>query len=239
MSEDVTSDDEWFPASVLAVYAHPDDPEVSCAGTLVRWARAGAAVHLVVCTSGDKGTSDPEADPVALTMIRAREADEAAAVMGLAGYENLGYPDGELDNTLELRARLVERIRRIRPEVVMCPDPTAVLFGHSYVNHRDHREIGFAVLDACSPAAASPLYFPGPEAAHSVGSIYLSGTLEPDTWIDISSTIDVKIDALLCHKTQVGDDPDLVGEVLRHRAVSAGAEGGSDLAEGFRVIHLA
>lgn len=238
MSGHEHGDDEWVPSRVLAIYAHPDDPEVSCAGTLIRWARAGASVHLVICTRGDKGTTDPGVDADVLAAVRVREADEAAAVMGLDGHEMLGYPDGELDNTIELRAQLVERIRTIRPEAVVCPDPTAVLFGNSYVNHRDHREVGFAVLDACAPASASPLYFPEAGPPHRVSVIYLSGTLQPDTWIDISSTIDTKIEALLCHQTQVGDGPDLVGEVVRHRAVSAGAEVGVALAEGYRVLHL-
>ncbi len=238
MSGDTPGGDGWVPERVLAVYAHPDDPEVSCGGTLIRWARAGASVHLVICTKGDKGTSDPAADPQLLAAVRAGEADEAARIMGLAGHENLGYPDGELDNTLELREQLVARIRSLKPDAVMCPDPTAVLFGNSYVNHRDHREIGFAVLDACTPAAASPLYFPTAGAPHHVDAVYLSGTLQPDTWIDIAPTVESKIEALLCHQTQVGDDPQLVGEVVRRRAVSAGAEVGMALAEGFRVLLL-
>lgn len=239
MSEYSQGGRDWVPDRVLAIYAHPDDPEVSCAGTLIRWARAGCAVHLVICTKGEKGTHDPDVDPGELADIRAREADEAASVMGLTGHEILGFPDGELDNTVELRALLVERIRAIRPDVVICPDPTAVLFGASYVNHHDHREVGFAVLDSCAPAAASPLYFPDSGPAHRVPGIYLSGTLQPDTWIDISSSIEAKVAALLCHRSQVGDDHDMVGDVVRQRAASAGAEVGIELAEGFRVLDLA
>lgn len=223
---------------VLAVYAHPDDPEVSCAGTLARWADEGVEVHLVICARGDKGSHDPDVDPVELARVRGVEAEAAAEVLGLTSHENLGLPDGEVDNTLELRGLLVERIRSVRPDVVVSCDPTAVFFGSRYVNHHDHRGVGFAVLDACAPAASSPLYFPGTGEPHRVPTIYLSGTLQPDTWEDIGSTLDRKIEALRCHRTQVGDDLELVGEVVRRRAVSAGAEAGLAHAEAFRVLGL-
>jgi len=227
------------------VYAHPDDPEVSCAGTLARWVDEGSEVHLVVCAKGDKGSSDPDTDPEVLTVLRAREAGAAAEVLGLTAHENLGLPDGQVDNTLELRAELVGRIRDLRPDVVVSCDPTAVFFGSRYVNHHDHRGVGFAVLDACTPAASSPLYFPERGAPHRVGTVYLSGTLHPDTWVDIASTLDRKVDALRCHRSQVGDDLELVGEVVRRRAASAGAEaswaGSRDAeayAEAFRVLKI-
>jgi LmbE family N-acetylglucosaminyl deacetylase len=231
--------DDGVPARVLAVYAHPDDPEVSCAGTLARWARAGASVHLIIGTRGEKGTADPAEDPDALSARRAVEADRAATVMGLAGHESLGHPDGELDNTRALRSSLVARIRALRPEVVVGPDPTAVFFGTGYVNHRDHRELGFALLDAVSPAAGSPAYFPESGPAHRVGAVYLSGTLEPDTWVDIDATVEVKVQALQCHVSQLGDDIDLVAEVVRRRAASAGRAAGLRHAEAFRVLRFA
>jgi LmbE family N-acetylglucosaminyl deacetylase len=226
------------PERVLAVYAHPDDPEVSCAGTLARWAGEGADVRLVVCTRGDKGTRDPKTDPTELVARRAAEADAAATVLGLTAHENLGYPDGEVENDLGLRAALVERIRSFRPDVVVSCDPTAVFFGSRYVNHHDHRGVGFAVLDACTPMANSPLYFPDAGDPHQVATIYLSGTLQPDTWIDIAATLDLKVEALRCHRSQVGDDLELVGEVVRRRAASAGVDAGVEHAEAFRVVRL-
>ncbi|MGZ4709354.1 MAG: PIG-L deacetylase family protein, partial [Acidimicrobiales bacterium] len=192
----------------------------------------------VICARGDKGSHDPDVDPVELARVRGAEADAAAEVLGLTSHENLGLPDGEVDNTLELRRLLVERIRSVRPDVVVSCDPTAVFFGSRYVNHHDHRGVGFAVLDACAPASSSPLYFPGTGAPHRVPTIYLSGTLQPDTWEDIGSTLDRKVEALRCHRTQVGDDLELVGEVVRRRAASAGAEAGLAHAEAFRVLGL-
>ena len=224
---------------VLAVYAHPDDPEVSCAGTLARWADEGAEVRLVICAQGDKGRTADGSPPAELVARRADEADRAAEVLGLTGHENLGYPDGEVENSLDLRARLVALVRRHRPDVVVSCDPTAVFFGSRYVNHHDHRGVGFAVLDACAPMAASPRYFPEAGPPHQVRSVYLSGTLEPDVWEDISTTVGRKVDALRCHRSQLGDDLDLVGEVVRRRATSAGAQAGLDYAEAFRVLRLA
>jgi LmbE family N-acetylglucosaminyl deacetylase len=224
---------------VLAVYAHPDDPEVSCAGTLARWLDEGADVHLVICTRGEKGTRDPADRAEEVAARRAIEMDKAAGILGLTSHETLGHPDGEIDNTRELRQALVERIRRLRPDTVVGPDPTAVFFGSSYVNHHDHRGIGFALLDACAPAAASPLYFPDAGPAHQVSEIYLSGTLHPDTWIDIEDTLERKVEALLCHRSQLGDDAELAGEVVRRRAAAAGQEGGLGRAEAFRVLRLA
>lgn len=223
----------------LAIYAHPDDPEVSCAGTLTRWAREGHEVHILICTLGEKGSVDPDVLPVDLAETRAKETAAAAALIGAASHENLGYPDGEFANTLETRERLVERIRALRPAIVVTSDPTAVLIGNSYVNHHDHRTVGMAVLDACAPAAARPHYFPGAGPAHQVEAIYLSGTLEADTWVDISETVESKVQALLCHRSQLGDDAEMMDEVVRARAAAAGADGGVEYAESFRVIRLA
>jgi LmbE family N-acetylglucosaminyl deacetylase len=144
------------PGVVLAVYAHPDDADVACGGTLARWARAGAAVHLVVCTDGGKGTSDPAAKPKKLAAVRAAELEESSALIGLASVTNLGFPDGELVDSESFRQVLVEWVRRLRPDVVCGHDPTAMFFGQEYFNHRDHRIAGAALLDAVAPAAALP-----------------------------------------------------------------------------------
>ncbi|HEX2564126.1 MAG TPA: PIG-L deacetylase family protein [Acidimicrobiales bacterium] len=226
------------PARALAVYAHPDDPEVSCGGTLAHWARAGADVRLVVVNAGDKGSPDAATDPAELTERRAREVDAAAGVLGLAGVERMGLPDGEVTNDLALRARLVELIRTHRPDIVVCPDPTAVFFGDSYVNHRDHREVGWAVVDAVAPAAASPLYFPETGPPHQVAGLLLSGTFEPDVWVDISDSLELKVAAVQCHESRVGGDPALVAELLRTRTGESGAQVGVSHAESFRRLRF-
>lgn len=227
------------PGRALAVYAHPDDPEVSCGGTLAAWAAGGAAVDVVVCASGDKGSSDPTVSPEDLAARRRREMAAAAAALGLAGHHQLGHLDGELENDARLRAELVGLVRRLRPDVVVCPDPTAVFFGSRYFNHRDHRAVGWATLDAVAPAAASPHYFPEAGPAHQVRTVYLSGTLEPDAWVDISRFVDAKAEALLCHRSQMGEEGEWLRQAVRQRAEEAGRAAGVRWAEGFRVLHLA
>jgi len=230
---------EEVPARALAIYAHPDDVEVACGGTLARWAQAGCEVHLVVVCQGDKGSTDPDADPAALAATRAVEVAAAAEVLGLASHRLLGFPDGEVELTPLLVGDLVVAVRSVRPQVVVAPDPTALLFGRRYVNHRDHRVVGSAAVDAVAPAAAMPHYFPDRGSAWSVAELWLSGTLEPDTHIDVEPVLAVKAAALACHRTQV----DLPGEQLRsvveQRATDAGRAAGIRYAESFRRMLLA
>ena len=226
------------PARALAVFAHPDDPEVGCGGTLARWASLGSEVHLVIANRGDKGSFDPSTDPDALAAHRAEEVEKAAEVLGLAGVEHLGYPDGEIDNDAVLRERLIEILRRHRPEALVAPDPTAIFFGESYVNHRDHRQLGWGVLDSLVPAA-SPLYVPGAGPAHQVGLVLLSGSLEADAWVDIDAVLDQKVAAVSCHESRLGGDPALVAELLEHRAAEEGRRAGIVHAEAFRRLRFA
>lgn len=228
-----------IPERALAVYAHPDDPEVSCGGALARWARSGSEVRAVIATRGEKGTADPATDPGTLAERRAAEVADAAQVLGLAGFELLGHPDGELDATPELRGQVVALVRRFRPDIVVCPDPTAVFFGDGYISHVDHRVIGWATLDAVAPAAASPLYFPDAGAAHQVATVLLSGTLEPDVWVDIGATVEAKVAALLRHRSQLANDAEqwLESFVLA-RAEEEGRRAGVTYAEGFRRLRF-
>lgn len=231
-----------IPDVVLAVYAHPDDADVACGGSLARWAKAGASVHLMVCTDGGKGTFDPDTKSKDLAALRATELEESSALIGLRDVTNLGYPDGELVDSDELRRILVEAVRRIRPDVVCGHDPSAMFFGQEYFNHRDHRIAGTTLLDAVSPAAALPHYFPDAGPPHQVATVLLSGTLEPDEWIDVSETIDLKAAAVECHRTQFAD-PDGVtggwaGDAVRRRAEEEGRRAGVGFAEGFRRLTL-
>jgi LmbE family N-acetylglucosaminyl deacetylase len=236
----VTVVERDVPASALAVYGHPDDPEISAGGTLAAWADAGAAVHVLITTRGDKGTSDPNADTDALAQLRIEETEAAGTVLGLAGHHHLDYSDGELPDDLTLRERIVRFVRELRPEVVLCPDPTAVFFGDSYFNHRDHRVTGFATLDAIAPAAGNPHYFPQHLreglAVHEVRAAYLTGTLEPNCWIDITHTQDRKVDALFRHASQLVETGEWFREFLRELAEEGGRAAGVKYAEGFRRI---
>ena len=225
-------------ATVMAVYAHPDDPEVSCGGTLRRVAMSGGAAHLVVCALGDKGRVADGVEPEHLPNMRRAEVEAASEVHGLASVEFLGLADGEFDNTLEMRGRLVELIRKVQPELVICPDPTAVFFGETYFNHRDHRIVGWATLDACAPAAASELYFPDGGPPHQVETVLMSGTLEPNVYVDVEGYIEAKIAAVAAHISQLPVDAE-VAEHLRRRAREEGSQAGVAEAESFRRLSLA
>src|SRR3546814_1575416 len=153
------------------------------------------------------------------------------------GSSDVGSSDLEIDTDAVLRERLIGASRRLRPDALIAPDPTAVFFGDSYVNHRDHRELGWAVLDSLVPAA-SPLYVPGAGPAHQVGLVLLSGTLEADAWVEVGAVLDRKVAAVSCHASRLGDDPALVGELLEHRAVEEGRRAGLGPAEAFRRLRF-
>jgi len=229
---------EASPAVVLAIYAHPDDPDVAAGGTLARWAASGSQVHVCLCAEGDKGSLDPATSPTELVARRRAETEQAGKILGVTQHHWLGYPDGDLDEGSELRGRIVELIRAVRPVAVVAPDPTAVFFGQTYVNHRDHRAIGWAALDAVAPAAANPHYFPERGPAHRVELLYLSGALEPDAWVDVSATIEAKAAAIACHASQIGETGEWLRGAVRRRAEEAGREASVPFAEGFRRITL-
>jgi LmbE family N-acetylglucosaminyl deacetylase len=226
------------PGVVLAVYAHPDDADVGCGGTLARWAKGGTAVHLIVCTDGGKGTSETGVQPKKLAAERAAELEASSALIGLTSVDNLGFRDGELTDSEEFRRTLVGRLRELRPDVVCGHDPTAIFFGQDYFNHRDHRILGLALLDAVAPAAALPHYFPDAGPPHQVSTVLLSGTLEPDDWVDVSDTIETKAAAVECHRSQFAGQSGWAGEAVRQRAAEEGRRAGVAYAEGFRRLTL-
>lgn len=229
---------EEVPGRAVAIFAHPDDSDVAAGGTLARWAGSGCEVHVVICTLGDKGSSKSGVDVAELVAQRARELESAQAILGVHQIHQLDHRDGELENDLVLRRELVRIIRMIRPEVMVCPDPTAVFFGEHYYNHRDHRSIGFAALDAASPAARSPLYFPDLGDPTTVAVAYMSGTLEPNISVDITATVEQKTEAILCHQSQLGETSEWFRLVVRERAEQAGRRAGVAFAEAFRRIEV-
>jgi LmbE family N-acetylglucosaminyl deacetylase len=143
----------YAPESAMAIVAHPDDIEYSCAGTLTRWAKAGSRISYVVCTSGEVGISESGMTKQNAALIRETEQRKAAEIAGAQEVIFLREPDGLLQPTLELRKKLVREIRRFRPEVVITGDPTIVWTGNEYINHPDHRAAASAALDATFPAA--------------------------------------------------------------------------------------
>ena len=225
--------------SAMAIFAHPDDADVAAGGLLAHWASEGCSVHLVVVCDGSKGSHVPQVDARSLREVRRGELQRAADFLGAASVTCLERVDGSVTNDEELRATLVGLIREHRPEVVVGPDPTATFFGGVYVNHRDHRETGWAMLDAVAPAAAMPLYFPEKGEAHQVRQLLLSGTHEPDVVVDVSGTIDTKVKAVLAHSSQMGGDPEGISDVVYGRAEQAGRPVGIAFGESFRSVELA
>ncbi len=226
------------PSSAMAIYAHPDDADVAAGGLLALWASEGCAVHLVVICDGAKGSHAVKANPAKLRSARREEMQLAADLLGASSVTCLERPDGGIENDEALRETLVGLVRRYRPQVVLGPDPTATFFGGVYVNHHDHREAGWALLDAVAPAAAMPLYFPGQGEPHQVDQLLLSGTHEPDVVADVTLTIDTKLKAVLAHVSQLGGDDEAIRNVVYGRAEQAGRQVGVAFGEAFRCVEL-
>jgi len=193
---------------------------------------------MVVVCDGSKGSHSGQTDAKSLRGVRRSEFESAAALLGVASVVGLDHPDGDVVNDTVLRGELVGLIRSLRPDVVVGHDPTATFFAGVYVNHHDHRETGWALLDAVAPAAAMPLYFPEYGVAHQVRHLLLSGTQEPDVVVDISRTIDRKAAAVLAHTSQLGGDAEEIREVVYGRAEQAGRPVGVAYGEAFRSVQL-
>jgi len=225
-------------AHVMVVTPHPDDAEYGVAGTVVHWVSQGKEIVYVVCTSGDKGTSDPGVKPEDLAKTREEEQMAAARLLGVREVIFLRHPDQGLEDTAEFRKEIVRLIRVYRPGTVVTADPY-----RRYIWHRDHRITGQVVLDAVFPYARD--IFSYPELAkegldpYKVKEVLLWGSEDVNYRSDITETFDVKLSALRCHKSQVGDIPlqELEGRLReRHGALAQGET--YELAEGFHRVEI-
>jgi LmbE family N-acetylglucosaminyl deacetylase len=207
-------DATYVPQSAMAIFAHPDDAEFTVSGTIAKWARAGCEVTLVLCTSGNAGTHDLKYTRESLAETREAEQQAAAQALGVKNVVFLRHDDCQLVPTLELRRELVREIRKFKPEVVMTGDPQAWFYDNSYINHPDHRAAAIAALEAVFPCSEMELLWPEEGPVHKVHAVYVGSTNAPNTWIDISATIDAKIASLKAHASQMGDwDPsDMIRE---------------------------
>jgi LmbE family N-acetylglucosaminyl deacetylase len=227
---------------VLAVFAHPDDCEISAGGTLAKWAAAGRDVHLLVLTNGDRGSQDRAVDRAELARIRGEETVAGARIMGMSSATVLDVHDGDLENTKEIQAEVVRAIRRVRPTTVVSCDPTAWFFENRYYNHSDHRTAGVIALDAVFPGAGNPHYFSdhldeGLEP-YDVPRMWLGWTLEPNHHEDITGFLDTKVNALAAHASQLSEGIVFFEEELAKEAASSGEAIGVAHAESFRVLDL-
>ncbi len=213
------------------------------AGTLAKWARAGSTVITVCITSGGSGSNEHTPASMtreALVLIREDEQRQACRVLGISEVVFLGYQDGVLEPSIELRRDLTRIIRRHRPDAVVCGDPTVRFYGASYLNHPDHRVAADVTLDAVFPSAETRLIFPelldeGLDP-HKVRAVFIHGSDHPDTFIDIADTLDVKLAALKEHRTQMGSwDP---SPMITEWARQQGARRKLRAAESFRLMWL-
>lgn len=227
------------PLRILGIFAHPDDAEFMCGGSAARWADEGAEITYCVITNGAAGSNDPKQDLAELVKIREAEQRAACDALGVQHLLFLGYADGTLQPTLELRRELTRIIRQLKPDRVVIGDPTAVLYGDEYINHPDHRAAAEAGLYAVFPSAVTRPIFPELLAEgyepHQVKEVYITDSQQPNTYVDISATLERKIAALACHKSQleVGD-----GQWIRNWAAESGKAAELAYAESFRVMKL-
>lgn len=230
----------YVPARAMVIVAHPDDIEFGSAGTVAAWVKGGAEVCYVLCTSGDVGIATAGMTKAQAAAIREAEQTAAAAVVGVKDVVYLREPDGMLENSIDLRRKLVREIRRFRPEAVICMDPTVLWVGEGYINHPDHRAAGTAAVDAIFPAAGQPNLFEelAEEGlrAHKPRKVFVSSFRQGEVAVDITATIDLKLAALRQHESQMkGWDPE---PRIREWNGIAAAGTGAAYAERFRVVTL-
>lgn len=231
---------EQPPKRVMAVMAHPDDAEFGIAGTVAKWARAGSEIEYVLCTSGDKGSDDPRMTSAKLVKIREAEQKVAGKILGLKNVVFLRFKDAELlPFDLKLRHDLVAEMRRFKPDAVICQDPNTRFGGNRYIQHPDHIAAGEATLAAVYPSVRDRLTFPDLLVQglkpHKVTDVFLMGSRNPDYFEDITSTIDIKVKALMAHKSQVSEG---TARFVRVNAENAGKPHNMKYAESFLWLRL-
>ena len=226
---------------ILCISAHPDDNEFVIGGSVARWAREGRDVAFCLVTTGGAGVNEHTPSNEGLIPIREKEQRAAARILGVKELMLLGYIDGTLVPSLGMRRDLTRVIRRWRPDVVVTGDPTVRYYGTDYLNHPDHRAVADVALDAVFPSSETSVIFPELLAEglppHKVKQVLISGSLQPDVFVDISRTLAVKCRALKAHRSQVGKG-EWIEQLLAGWALRDGKRGGLRHAEAFRRMVL-
>jgi LmbE family N-acetylglucosaminyl deacetylase len=220
-------------ARVMVVTAHPDDSEFGAAGTVAKFVKDGCEVTYVVVTNGNKGSSDRTMTPERLARIREEEQRNAARTLGVERVQFLGYEDGAVEDTRDLRRDVSREIRRWRPDLVVCQNPHRTY--NLGASHRDHRVVGGVALDCVYPLARDHMAFPElmPEyEPHKVREVYVMQWESPQVIVDISEVFELKIKALACHTSQFADFA-AVEARIRERSALLGKAKGYAFAEAF------
>ncbi len=231
---------------VLVVVAHPDDPEFGFGASVAKLADDGADVFYVICTDGSQGGEDPSVPDAQLTATRYAEQRAAAEILGVRDVIFLGFRDGHLAPTVELRKAITREIRRFKPDLVLTHTPIRTLSVAIGASHPDHLAVGEATLSAVYPDARNPRAFPelldeGLEA-HKVKEVWLPGSEQADHFVDATGLIERKIEAILCHRSQFekpGIEPGAPGKWIRDRMRQVGKKAGFEYAEGFKKLQTA
>lgn len=228
----------------MVVTAHPDDAEYGCSGSVAKWCRMGWEVVYVLCTDGSKGSEDREITSKRLVEIRAEEQINAGKTLGLKTVEFLGYPDGYLEPTLDVRRDISRQIRKHKPDVLITTNPTRDLMSSGYVGHPDHFAAGEAALSAVFPSARDHLTFPelfsdeGLEP-HKVREVWVMTFGDgADFWNPLTEQdVNTSIAALKEHTSQV-NDPDQAAKWMKQRRAELGKKIGANYAESFKKFTL-
>lgn len=223
---------------IMVIVAHPDDAEFGIGGTVAGWVGEGMSVMYVVCTNGEKGTTDRSLVSEKLAEIRQQEQKEAAAELGVNKVVFLNMPDQQLEDTPQFRENIVRLVRTYRPDIVASSDPY-----RRYVWHRDHRIVGQVVLDAAFPYARDHLAYPEMLAEgyepHKIKELLFFGAEEINHHVDITETFPQKLAALQCHKSQIREfQLDNLESWLKKRCRKMAQDSDFELAEAFHRVHM-
>src|SRR5947208_4489423 len=223
----------------MAIYAHPADAEFALAGTAATWAKAGVEFVYCMITNGASGSQDPDMTRERLRDIRAAEQREAARILGVKNVVFLDFEDGYLEPTIDVRRAVAREIRRHRPDVIFTMDPTT-RYGGGYVNHPDHIAAGEVVLRSINPDASTRQMLPElwqkeRLEPHKPKALFLMAFGNPDTIVDVSDVVEIKMKALLAHRSQI--EPESV-DFIRGRMRQTGKKKRYAYAEGFKVLRF-
>jgi LmbE family N-acetylglucosaminyl deacetylase len=244
MAQTIALDDGIAAPRILVVTAHPDDVDFGAGGSVATWAKAGSEVAYCIVTDGDAGGSDRSVSRPAMAELRRREQTAAAAELGVTNLTFLGYPDGRLYVTDELRRDVSRVVRQFRPDrlVAQSPERNYQRIGAS---HPDHMAAGEAALCAAYPDARNPFAHPslleeeGLEP-HAVKEVWLMAAPQPNRAVDITETLERKLAGLHRHESQIANEADLDSRV-REWAVANGQLAGlgeGEMAELFQVVSM-
>ncbi len=227
---------------ILVIAAHPDDADFGSAGTIARWTDAGIEVRYCIVTDGDAGGSDPSVSRADMARLRQQEQTAAAHQVGVHDLVFLGYPDGRVEATLELRKDLARVIRQVKPTRVVCQSPDR-FYARIGASHPDHRAVGSAALDAVYPDARNLFAFPELLADEklepwTVREVWLAASPAADHYVDITDTFERKVAALSAHASQISDPAELAARIREWgtRIAAAGGLPEGHLAEAFQVL---